>query len=50
MTSADAFFDGLAARLLARAKALAAARALARRGDPLRWRRASLLWPHFGKD
>jgi hypothetical protein len=42
-------FDRLAQRLLARARALAAARLLARRGDPRRWRLAGLLWPDFGK-
>lgn len=44
---------GFAARLLARAGALAEARAeraaLARRRDPRRWRRAKLLWPLFVK-
>jgi hypothetical protein len=43
-------FDRLAARLLARARALAAQRQLARRADPRRWRRSGLLWPLFGKD
>jgi hypothetical protein len=41
--------SGFGARLVARAKALAEARAgraaLARRNDPRRWRRAALLWP-----
>lgn len=46
----SAAFDRFAARLFDRAKALAAERALARRGDPRRWRRAALLWPLFGKD
>lgn len=40
---------GFGARLVARARVLAEARAeraaLARRGDPRRWRRAALLWP-----
>lgn len=43
-------FDRLAARLLARARALAAERRLARRADTRRWRDARLLWPLFGKD
>jgi hypothetical protein len=43
-------FDRLAARLLARARALAENRKLARRADPRRWRRSGLLWPQFGKD
>lgn len=47
-------FEQLAARLAARARALAEARArrlaLARRGDPARWRRAGLIWPLFTKD
>jgi hypothetical protein len=42
-----------AARLIAKARALAEARAertaLARRGDPRRWRRTKLLWPLFVK-
>ena len=46
-------FAGLAARLARKALALAEARAeniaLARRGDPARWRRAGLLWPLFTK-
>ena len=46
-------FAALAARLAAKAKALAHARleeaALARRGDPARWRKAGLLWPLFTK-
>ena len=46
----SASFDRLAARLTARARALAEARLLARRADPRRWRRARLLWPLFGKD
>lgn len=44
-------FAALAARLTAKAAALAAARsetaALTRRGDPARWRKARLLWPLF---
>ncbi len=47
-------FDAIAVRLEALAKAIAVARAeaqvLARRGDPLRWRRAALLWPTFTGD
>jgi hypothetical protein len=46
-------FDALAARLAARAATLArahaAARLLARRGDERRWRRPGLLWPLFAK-
>ena len=46
-------FPGLAARLARQARLLAEARAesiaLARRGDPARWRRAALLWPLFTK-
>jgi hypothetical protein len=45
----DAAFDRLAARLLAQARALAAARRLDRRGDARRWREARLLWPLFGR-
>ena len=41
-------------RLADRAKALAEAvgtsRLLARRADPVRWRKARLLWPLFAKD
>jgi hypothetical protein len=44
----------LAARLARKAGALArahaASRLLARRGDPGRWRSARLLWPLFTKD
>jgi hypothetical protein len=40
----------LAARAAQIAAAAAEARLLARRGDPLRWRRARLLWPLFAKD
>lgn len=45
-------FADLQQRLLARAKALAAARAasLAARHSPAKWRSAALLWPLFGKD
>lgn len=47
----DGPFEALAARLFARARRLAAARgesrALARRNDPRRWRKAGLLWPLF---
>ncbi len=46
-------FAGLAARLAERARRLAEARmrrlALARRGDPRRWRSARLLWPLFAE-
>lgn len=45
---------GLAGRMIARAQALAEARAESaiarRRGDPARWRKAGLLWPLFTKD
>lgn len=45
-------FEALAARLTARAAALAEARARSRaleaRADESRWRRAGLLWPLFG--
>ncbi len=44
---------GLTSRLVARARALAEARAvragLARRDDVRAWRRARLLWPLFSK-
>lgn len=45
-------FERLATRLSARAAALAEAAAVekARPNDPLRWRKASLLWPLFTKD
>lgn len=53
MIRAEAADAGFVARLAARARALAEAhaerRALARRGDPRRWRRAALLWPLFTK-
>ncbi len=46
-------FEALSTSLVARARALAEARAasalLAKRSDPARWRRAGLLWPLFGK-
>lgn len=46
-------FATLAARLTARAEAIgqafAESRALARREDPVRWRRPRLLWPPFTK-
>jgi len=46
--------SALAARLARKAEALArahaASRLLARRGDPRRWRSARLLWPLFTKD
>jgi len=45
---------GLAARLTARAARLARAygemRLRERKADPIRWRRAALLWPLFTKD
>ncbi len=44
-----AAFDALAQRLAAKARALAEARAAARRTEPSRWRRAALLWPLFTK-
>ena len=51
---ANAAFAGLAQHLEAAARALAVARVhgrvLARRGDPVRWRRAALLWPTFSGD
>lgn len=50
---AQTTLDGFAARLAARAGALAVAhvttRLLARRGDERRWRRAALVWPLFAK-
>jgi hypothetical protein len=50
-TSPD--FEGLAARLTTKAKALAEAHAertaLARRANPARWRKPGLLWPLFTK-
>jgi hypothetical protein len=43
-------FTALAARLQTRARALAAARLARSRSEPaLRWRRAGMLWPLFGK-
>jgi hypothetical protein len=42
-------FDRLAARLAAKAQAVAAARALARRAGQPRWRDARALWPLFGQ-
>ncbi len=46
-------FETLAARLTAKARALAEASAesdaLARQGGASRWRRAALLWPLFAK-
>ncbi|MFA7604176.1 MAG: hypothetical protein WCY29_14305 [Novosphingobium sp.] len=55
MSAGDAGFDRLAARLLARVRALAAARrparlAETRRAETRRWRDARLLWPLLGKD
>lgn len=45
--------EELALRLAAKAQALAEAKierdALARRGDPQRWRKAALVWPLFAK-
>lgn len=53
MIEADTDFASLASRLTEKARALAAARietrALNRRGDDRRWRRAALLWPLFAK-
>ncbi|GGN43752.1 hypothetical protein GCM10011349_08240 [Novosphingobium indicum] len=53
MIEAEADFASLTARLTGKARTLAvahiAARALARRGDARRWRRARLLWPLFAK-
>lgn len=47
-------FGALAARLTARAEALARVRAerdaLSRRDDSTFWRRAKLLWPFFPKE
>ena len=47
-------FEAVAARLIAAAQAIAAARTEERRlqrTDPAtRWRKASLLWPRFGND
>lgn len=48
MIAASADFAALAARLTAKARALAEART-ARRDDPRRWRKARLLWPLFAK-
>jgi hypothetical protein len=46
-------FADLLKRLAARAGTLAKAKAerdaLARRGDPARWRKAALVWPLFAK-
>jgi hypothetical protein len=43
-------FAALGARLQTRARALAKARVAAAHAEPSqRWRRASLLWPLFGK-
>lgn len=46
--------DAFAKRMAARAGQLAQARIenaeAERRGDPLRWRKARLLWPLFTKD
>jgi hypothetical protein len=51
--SSEPSFEGLAARLAAKARMIAEARtqsmALAKRGDPLRWRKAGLVWPLFTK-
>ncbi|WP_156135415.1 hypothetical protein [Novosphingobium malaysiense] len=53
MIDAEADFASLASRLAGKARALAiahiGARALARRHDARRWRRAHLLWPLFAK-
>lgn len=53
MIEAEADFASLTARLTGKVRTLAvthiAARALARRGDARRWRRARLLWPLFAK-
>ncbi|MDE8650807.1 hypothetical protein [Novosphingobium album (ex Liu et al. 2023)] len=50
---ADTAFAGLAARLTARAQALARAaiarRLLSHRDEATPWRRAALLWPLFAK-
>jgi hypothetical protein len=44
-----AAFDALAARLAAKARALAEARAATSHAEASRWRRAVLLWPLFTK-
>lgn len=53
MITASADLDRLMATLAARARSLAEARIaagrMAERGDPRRWRAASLLWPLFAK-
>ena len=53
MITAAADLDQLMAALAARARRLAEARIadarMAKRGDPRRWRTASLLWPLFTK-
>ncbi len=52
MISASAATGELARRLIEKADAIAKARAvvITLRGDARRWRKASLLWPLFGKD
>ncbi len=53
MTGALQGFDALAARLIERARTLAAARVtdtrLSKTQPAARWRRAALLWPLFTK-
>jgi hypothetical protein len=53
MTEASQGFDGLAARLIERARTLAEARVtdahLGKTRPAARWRRAALLWPLFTK-
>lgn len=53
MIEAQTNFETLAAGLVRRARALAAAhlqtRAMASQADERRWRRAGLLWPLFTK-
>lgn len=52
MIRATGDLDGLKARLVAKARTLAEARAkaLLQRAAPGKWRKASLLWPLFGQE
>ncbi len=50
LSPAPAFSRLMAARARRIAVAHGASRLLARNQDPRRWRIASLLWPHFGKE
>ena len=53
MIEAKSPFAALAAQLTAKAEAIAKARlaasSLKRRNDGAHWRKASLIWPNFGK-